>query len=170
MKVLGAQLVQMKMDLAKPSEKLQIVDILNNVATKRPATTAPPSTPAANFKIARCKTPGSTASKGAAHCKTPVTHANGASNLTDFSATLLIEVRVPSPTKKPGDNDSGFGFCCAGAFCGVQALALDEGCFDPSGNGKLKHACNRCNGIVHSPALCGSGGEGDDLVCKPCDQ
>jgi hypothetical protein len=45
-KELGAQLVQMEMQNAKPTEKLQIVNnFLRNAAPKRPAMTAPHMTP-----------------------------------------------------------------------------------------------------------------------------
>jgi hypothetical protein len=148
-KELGAQqLVQMEMQIVKPSEKLQIVNnFLRNVAPKRPAPmTAPPMTPTGSSSKAACS-------------ETPSTHASGTSNLTEFSAEPPREVvRVPMPIKKPKasaeslegfgfcaaiasaaktsvESLEGFGFCAAGQLCGMPYLALDRGCFGPSKGG-----------------------------------
>jgi hypothetical protein len=172
-KELGAQLVQMEMQ--NISEKLQIVNnFLRNAAPKRPAMTAPPMTPTGSSSKADCSETRSS------------THASGTSNLTKFSVEPPREVQVPTPIKKPkasaeslegfgfwaaiasaakasAESLEGFGICAAGQLCGMPYLALNRGCFGPSG--KPMHRCTKCRGIIHS-GLCATG----NLICKLCDQ
>jgi hypothetical protein len=152
-KVLGVQLVQMHQEHEKPSENLQIVDnFLRNAV--------PPTTPTDSSKMTRSETPG--------------THASGASNLTDFSTKPPSEVRVPTPIKKPKTStefsnaglDRGFGFCAAGKLCGMPLLALERGCFGPTG--QPMHTCTECKGIVQSGLS--AVGDGYALICRLCDQ
>jgi hypothetical protein len=154
-KELGAQLVQMQMEQAKPSEKLQFVnDFLRKAVLKRPA---PPMTPMTTSPKSRPETPG--------------TQASGASNLTEFWPEPPREVQVPTPTKKAkaseeSSSEEGLGLCAAGNLCPMPSLYLGRGCFGPSG--KPMHTCTECKGIIHS-GLCASG-DGYELICKMCDQ
>jgi hypothetical protein len=153
-KELGAQLVQMQMEQAKPSEKLQFVnDFLRKAALKRPAL----MTPLSSSPKSRPETPGTQASR--------------ASNLTKIWPEPPREVQVPTPTKKSKASEEssleeGFGLCAAGKLCPMPSLALGRGCFGPSG--KPMHTCTKCKGIIHS-GLCASG-DGYELICKMCDQ
>jgi hypothetical protein len=161
-KELGAQLIQMQIENAKPSEKLQIVDnFLRKAEQKQPTTTALHKAPAASSKAAcRAETPpmtpnasSSSSSSKATCCKTPGTHhaASRASKLTEFSDAPPRVVCVSSPIKKT--KDLGVGLCSTRKLCAVPFLALERRCFSPCGNGKPNHTCNECKGIIHS-GLC----------------
>jgi hypothetical protein len=117
-KELGAQLVQMQIEHAKPSEKLHIVDnFLRKLERHRPAMIAPHMTPTASSKAASCAesppmTPTASSSK-APRSKTPGTHANGPSNFTEFLGASQGRPGAFSYQKTKG---SGFGLCAAGSY------------------------------------------------------